>query len=85
MHKSFQNLQEWLDGAADGVIYFSLGSNMKSKSLPLDVRSNLLRVFKDLPSGYRVLWKWELDGKIPGQSDNILAQKWLPQQSVLGT
>nr|XP_018895878.1 PREDICTED: UDP-glucuronosyltransferase 2B18-like [Bemisia tabaci]XP_018895879.1 PREDICTED: UDP-glucuronosyltransferase 2B18-like [Bemisia tabaci] len=78
-----QNLQEWLDGAADGVIYFSLGSNMKSKSLPLDVRSNLLRVFKDLPSGYRVLWKWELDGKIPGQSDNILAQKWLPQQSVL--
>ncbi|CAH0389259.1 unnamed protein product [Bemisia tabaci] len=76
-------LQDWLDGAEKGVIYFSLGSNMRSKSLPLDIRENLLRVFSDLPRGYRVLWKWEIPGKIPGQSDNILAQTWIPQQSVL--
>lgn len=79
-----QVLQDWLDGAEKGVIYFSLGSNMRSKSLPLDIRENLLRVFSDLPRGYRVLWKWEIPGKIPGQSDNILAQTWIPQQSVLG-
>nr|QPA18379.1 UDP-gluconosyltransferase [Trialeurodes vaporariorum] len=76
-------VQNWLDGAKSGVILFSFGSNMKSKSLPEDVRSNFLRFFKELPAGYRVLWKWELDGEIPGQSDNILAQKWLPQQGVL--
>nr|QPA18376.1 UDP-gluconosyltransferase [Trialeurodes vaporariorum] len=78
-----QDLQDWLDGAEIGVIYFSLGSNMKSKSLPPNVRSNFLRYFKELPTGYRVLWKWELDGRIPGQSDNILAQKWMPQESIL--
>ncbi|CAH0393636.1 unnamed protein product [Bemisia tabaci] len=78
-----KNLQDWMDGAERGVIYFSLGSNMKSKSLPLEVRAKFLKFFKDLPSGFRVIWKWELDGTIPGQSDNILAQKWLPQESVL--
>nr|QPA18373.1 UDP-gluconosyltransferase [Trialeurodes vaporariorum] len=78
-----QNLQDWLDGAEKGVIYFSLGSNMKSKHLLVPVRENFLKFFEELPAGYRVLWKWELDGKIPGQSDNVLAQKWMPQQSIL--
>nr|XP_018903292.1 PREDICTED: UDP-glucuronosyltransferase 2B18-like [Bemisia tabaci] len=78
-----KNLQTWLDGAEKGAIYFSLGSNMKSKSLAGDVRANFLKFFKELPPGYRVLWKWELDGEIPGQSENILAQKWFPQDSVL--
>ncbi|CAH0389711.1 unnamed protein product [Bemisia tabaci] len=78
-----KNLQDWLDGAEKGVIYFSLGSNMKSKSLPEDVRANFLKFFKQLPPGYRVLWKWELDTKIPGQPENVLTQKWMPQDSVL--
>ncbi|CAH0395982.1 unnamed protein product [Bemisia tabaci] len=78
-----KNLLDWMDGAEEGIIYFSLGSNMKSKALPENVRGNLLRFFRELPPGYRVLWKWELDGKIPGQSDNILPQQWLPQDSIL--
>nr|XP_018907463.1 PREDICTED: UDP-glucuronosyltransferase 2B18-like [Bemisia tabaci] len=78
-----ENLQNWLDGAEKGVIYFSLGSNMKSKSLPIDVRQNFLKFFKQLPPGYRVLWKWELDTKIPGQPENVHSQKWMPQDSVL--
>ncbi|CAH0395981.1 unnamed protein product [Bemisia tabaci] len=78
-----KNLQDWLDGAEKGVIFFSLGSNMRSKSLPVVARDNLMKFFKELPKGYRVLWKWELDGRIPGQSDNILTQKWMPQESVL--
>nr|XP_018896847.1 PREDICTED: UDP-glucuronosyltransferase 2B18-like [Bemisia tabaci] len=78
-----KNLQDWLDGAERGVIYFSFGSNMKSSALPPDVLQNFLKFFLELPPGYRVLWKWELDGKIPGQSDNILSQKWMPQHSVL--
>nr|XP_018911798.1 PREDICTED: UDP-glucuronosyltransferase 2B2-like [Bemisia tabaci] len=77
-----KRLQDWLDGAEKGAIYFSLGSNVKSKSLPAEVRSNFLRFFREHPE-YRVVWKWELDGEIPGQSDNILTQKWLPQDSVL--
>ncbi|XP_018896848.2 UDP-glycosyltransferase UGT5 [Bemisia tabaci] len=78
-----QNLQDWLDGAQKGVIFFSLGSNMKSSNLPKEAKENFLNVFSQLPAGYRVLWKWELDGKIPGQTENILTQKWVPQDSVL--
>nr|QPA18391.1 UDP-gluconosyltransferase [Trialeurodes vaporariorum] len=78
-----QRIQDWLDRAEKGVIYFSFGTNMLSKNLPADALSNFLKVFKELPIGYRVLWKWEKDGEIPGQSENILVEKWLPQQSVL--
>ncbi|CAH0395980.1 unnamed protein product [Bemisia tabaci] len=56
---------------------------MKSKSLPEEVIGNLLLFFKELPVGYRVLWKWELDEKIPGQPENILTQTWMPQESIL--
>nr|XP_018914531.1 PREDICTED: UDP-glucuronosyltransferase 2B7-like isoform X2 [Bemisia tabaci] len=80
--KLSKELQDWLDGAERGVIYFSLGSNIKSKSLPPEVRSNFINFFAEHPD-YRVLWKWELDGKIPSQSNNILAQKWMPQTSIL--
>nr|XP_018901073.1 PREDICTED: UDP-glucuronosyltransferase 2B18-like [Bemisia tabaci] len=78
-----KNLQEWLDGAEKGVIYFCLGGNVKSKSLPESARDNFVKFFQELSPGYRVLWKWEADGKIPGQSPNILTQKWMPQESVL--
>lgn len=80
----FQALQNWLEGADKGVIYFNLGCNFKSTSLAEDARNNILKYFKELPQGYRVLWKWEADGPMPGLGDNILTQKWFPQQSILG-
>lgn len=30
----------------------------------------------------RVLWKWEVD-ELPGKPDNVMTQKWLPQDDVL--
>ncbi|XP_072161994.1 UDP-glycosyltransferase UGT5 [Bemisia tabaci] len=89
--KLSKTLQDWLDGAERGVIYFSLGSNMRSANLPRDALSNFLRVFRELPEGYRVLWKWEDDAEISKNEEgvgkskvtNILTQKWIPQQEVL--
>nr|QPA18381.1 UDP-gluconosyltransferase [Trialeurodes vaporariorum] len=83
LEKLPQSIEDWLDGAELGVVLFSLGSNMQSASLPESVRSNFLKYFAQLPAGYRVVWKWEAGGKVPGQSDNILAIKWSPQQSIL--
>lgn len=79
----FQDLQKWVDGAKDGVIYFSLGSNMQGTSLPEEVRNNFLNVFKQFPH-YHVIWKWESDAYFPGKADNVLFQKWIPQQDLLG-
>ncbi|CAH0395388.1 unnamed protein product [Bemisia tabaci] len=78
-----KNLQEWLNGAEKGVIYFSLGSNMKAKSLPVQVRANFLRMFDELPAGYRVLWKSEDIDEAVRKPHNILMQDWVPQDSVL--
>ncbi|XP_063233927.1 UDP-glycosyltransferase UGT5-like isoform X2 [Bacillus rossius redtenbacheri] len=76
-----QNIQQFLDSAPKGVIYFSLGSNVRSDKLDASKRQMFLDAFRQL-DGYRVLWKWESD-HLPGQPDNVMIQKWMPQQDVL--
>ncbi|XP_046993668.1 UDP-glucosyltransferase 2-like isoform X2 [Schistocerca americana] len=75
-----QDIQRFLDGAKQGAIYFSLGSNVKSSSLPGDTLRVLLEAFSQLPQ--RVLWKFE-DDSLPGKPANVMVAKWLPQQDVL--
>lgn len=76
-----EDLQAWMDGAKDGVIYFSLGSNMRSASMKEIQRNAFLEAFREF-STYRVIWKWE-DDTLPNISPNVICRKWLPQQSVL--
>lgn len=76
------DLKTWVEGANDGVIYFSLGSNMQGTSLPEGKRNAFLAAFKRFPN-YRVIWKWESDTFYPGQADNIVFKKWVPQQDLL--
>ncbi|KAJ8938225.1 hypothetical protein NQ314_011554 [Rhamnusium bicolor] len=75
------DLQSFLDNATEGVIYFSMGSNIKSKDLPLEKRNAILKAFSNLKE--KVLWKWE-DDVLPDQSPNVRLGKWLPQQDILG-
>ncbi|KAH8363145.1 hypothetical protein KR084_005935, partial [Drosophila pseudotakahashii] len=74
-------LEDFIQGAGEsGVIYFSLGTNVKSKSLSEDRRRVLLETFAGLPQ--RVLWKFE-DEQLPGKPSNVYVSKWFPQQDVL--
>jgi UDP:flavonoid glycosyltransferase YjiC (YdhE family) len=77
----FQDLQTFLDEAEYGVIYFSLGSNVRSDRMPQEKRRAFLDAFSELPQ--RILWKWESD-TLPGQPPNVKLGKWLPQQDILG-
>ncbi|XP_037030664.1 UDP-glucosyltransferase 2-like [Bradysia coprophila] len=74
-----ENIQQWLDSATDGVIYFSMGSNTKSSDLSLDKRQAILRTFATLKQ--KVLWKFEDD--LPDKPKNVMISKWLPQDDVL--
>lgn len=76
-----QDLKEFLDNAEHGVVYFSLGSNVKSIALPEAKQQLFLNVFRKIKQ--KVLWKWERDD-LPGRPDNVKIQKWLPQTDVLG-
>nr|CAD7394604.1 unnamed protein product [Timema cristinae] len=80
-HILIQDLKEFMDSAPEGVIYFSLGSNVRSDTMDAQKRQIFLDVFSELP-GYHVLWKWESDS-LPGQTKNVKLAKWLPQQDVL--
>jgi UDP:flavonoid glycosyltransferase YjiC (YdhE family) len=75
------DLQEFLDNSKNGVIYFSMGSNLKSVELPIEKRNAILSTFSKLKQN--VLWKWE-DDSLPGQPPNVKLSKWLPQQDILG-
>ncbi|KAF2898602.1 hypothetical protein ILUMI_07578 [Ignelater luminosus] len=74
-----KDLQKHLDGATNGFIYFSLGSNVKSKLLSENTRRVLLGTFAELP--YKVLWKFE-EEDLPGKPDNVIISKWFPQQDI---
>ncbi|XP_044749014.1 UDP-glycosyltransferase UGT5-like [Coccinella septempunctata] len=75
-----KDLKHFLDTSTEGVVYFSLGSNMKSALIPEEKLELILQVFAELP--YKVLWKFEKENLL-NRTDNVFIQKWLPQQDVL--
>lgn len=78
--RSSQDIQEFLDNAVHGAIYFSLGSNLQTHQLPAGPLTALYNALGSLKQ--RVLWKHAGDMAIhPG---NIKFAKWVPQQAVLG-
>lgn len=74
-------LKNFLDFSPDPVVFFSLGSSIRSEQLPASVRRVLVTAFARLP--YRILWKWE-GSAIPDLPSNVLTRAWMPQQDVLG-
>ncbi|XP_025834232.1 uncharacterized protein LOC108744101 [Agrilus planipennis] len=75
-----EDLKKELDDAIQGVIYFSLGSNVKSVNLTSRLKGVIASALSELP--YKVLWKWESD-HFPGKPNNVVIRQWLPQEGVL--
>lgn len=75
-----QDLKLFLDQATDGVIYFSLGTNIHSSDLSDNTTKVFYEVLSELP--YKVLWKID-PNQLPQKNSNIRASKWFPQQDVL--
>lgn len=74
------DIQQFLDSCDEGVIVFSMGSNIQAIDWPLDKREVFVKVFGKLKQ--KVLWKYEND-TLPGKSDNVMISKWLPQRDVI--
>lgn len=77
-----EDLQKYLDEAKDGVVYFSMGSALRSTDLPEERKNSILRAFARVNA--KVLWKFE-DDTLSGVPKNVKLVKWAPQQDVLGT
>ncbi|XP_058459804.1 UDP-glucosyltransferase 2-like [Malaya genurostris] len=75
-----KDIQDWLDGADHGAIYFCLGSNLKSTDLPAHKMEIFVKSLGKLKQ--RILWKWEAES-LPNQPTNVMTKSWLPQDDVL--
>lgn len=73
-------MENILNSAKNGVILFSLGTNVRSDKLHKDKRQALLDVFGKLKE--TVIWKFESD--IENLPKNVFVRKWLPQSDILG-
>ncbi|KPI98795.1 UDP-glucuronosyltransferase 2B15 [Papilio xuthus] len=74
-----KNLQILMDNAKDGVIYFSMGSNLLSSDMSETMRDSLLKIFSELKQ--TIIWKFEAD--LPNVPSNVHLVKWAPQASIL--
>lgn len=77
-----KDLQTFLDDASEGVVYFSMGSNLRSADLHISKREALLRTFAKLKQ--KVVWKFE-SNEIKDLPANVKIEKWFPQSAVLGS
>ncbi|XP_022836581.1 UDP-glucuronosyltransferase 2B15-like [Spodoptera litura] len=74
-----QELKKIMDNAKHGVVYFSMGSNLKSKDMPEELKKSLLQMFGTLKQ--TVLWKFE--EKMDNLPSNVHILDWAPQQAIL--
>lgn len=58
-----------------------MGSTAKSSDLSPETVKLFFNVLSKLPQ--KILWKWDDVENVPGKSDNILFDKWVPQNDVL--
>ncbi|KAM7361141.1 UDP-glucosyltransferase 2-like [Cochliomyia hominivorax] len=75
-----QDLQTLMDNATEGAIYFSMGSNLKSKDISPETLKIFMDTFRELK--VKVFWKFEAES-LPNKPDNVIIRKWYPQPSVL--
>ncbi|KAL3288264.1 hypothetical protein HHI36_002712 [Cryptolaemus montrouzieri] len=74
------DLQRILDDAKDGLVYFSLGTNVRFEYVDKNFKESILTALGNLP--FTVLCKWETED-ISDKPKNVILRKWLPQQSIL--
>ncbi|EDW38374.1 GL12557 [Drosophila persimilis] len=75
-----KDIEEFIEGARHGVIFFSLGSNLNSQDLPLEKRRAIVETLRGLKQ--RILWKFE-DENFPDKPENVFISSWFPQDDIL--
>lgn len=75
-----KDIQDFIESSPNGVIYFSMGSNLKPSLLKQDRMTSIYNVLKSLPQ--KILWKWDKP-ELFNPADNILISSWFPQDDIL--
>lgn len=78
-----KELDTFMNTSKDGVIYFSLGTNMKSANLKEQRIQIILDVMAQLPQ-YNFLWKMDIDENQFKVTRNVLTKTFFPQRDIFG-
>jgi len=74
-----KELQTYMDESKNGVILFSMGSNLKSSEMPKEVVQSILKAFGRMKQN--ILWKFEVE--LENLPKNVKIVKWMPQSDIL--
>lgn len=74
------DIKDFIESAEHGVIYFSLGSNVKPSVMDEQKKLDILETFSKLKQ--KVIWKWD-DESLKVDKSKFLVRKWLPQDDIL--
>lgn len=74
-----EDLKQILDTHEQGVIYFNLGKDVDSSTLPKDIVLDLVKLFGEMKQV--VFWKYE--GHLTDVPPNVIVRKALPQRPIL--
>ncbi|XP_067640049.1 UDP-glycosyltransferase UGT5-like isoform X2 [Eurosta solidaginis] len=74
------DLERFISESKHGVIYFSMGSNLRSEYLPVEKRKAILDTFRGLKQ--RILWKFE-NPNLEDKPDNVYISEWFQQDDIL--
>lgn len=74
------DIKNFIDSAEHGVVYFSLGSNLKPSSMEPSKRQAIIDALSKLDQ--KVIWKWD-DESLEVDRSKFMVRKWLPQDDIL--
>jgi glucuronosyltransferase len=77
-----EDVNDWLDGSKDGVIYFSFGSTINPENFPEKSQEALFQAFAEFPQ--RILMKRNADALPKRICKNVKFAQWFSQREVLG-
>jgi len=80
-----QKLAQFVQEAKSGLIYVAYGSILSGSRMPEEKRREISKALQRVGDerGIKAVWKWESE-EMEGKPHNVLLQKWLPQQDIIG-
>lgn len=73
-------ISSFIETAEHGVIYFSLGGNLRPSKMSEEKKNAIITALKNVKQ--RVIWKWD-DESLQLDSRKFLISKWFPQDDIL--
>ena len=75
-----EDIQKFIDESKHGVVYFSLGGNLKPSKMTAEKKEAIIKALSKIKE--RVIWKWDDDTTVVDKN-KFLVRKWLPQNDIL--